>query len=171
VPVAVYCCALPAASVVLVGESAIEVNVAFLTVPVTASVTAPLVAVTAKLPAPTAVNNPLELILATLAGITFQVTTLVTDAVLPSEYLATAVNCCVPAKASVPLAGAMAIDVTAGALTIPDAVAVTDPLAAVTVKLPAATAVTRPSELIVATLAGVALQVAEWVRSPVEPSE
>jgi hypothetical protein len=98
VPVAVYCCVAPLASVTVAGPTEIDFSVGLVTVPVAVFTNKPLmadplVAVTVKLPAPTVANSPPELIVATLDGVTVQVVEALTLPVLPSEYVPVAVYC------------------------------------------------------------------------------
>jgi hypothetical protein len=62
-----------------------DLSVALVTVPAAEPTTEPIAAFTVKLPVPSAINSPLELMVATLDGDTLQVVELVRDAVLPSE--------------------------------------------------------------------------------------
>lgn len=71
-----------------------------------------------------------------------------------------AVNCCVLPEAIWAVAGETEIDTSVGVLTVPEVLAVTLPLVTVTVKLPGAKACSRPVALILATVAGVTVQVA-----------
>ena len=79
-------------------------------------------------------------------------------------------NCWVPPEAMLTVEGLTAIETSVALATVPATLAVTLPRAALTVKLPAPTACSMPALLMVATEAGVAVQVTWLVTSPVVPS-
>ena len=79
-------------------------------------------------------------------------------------------NCCVRPTASEGVAGVTAIETSAAGVTVSVAVPETDPEVAVIVEVPVATAVAWPPEAMVAFDVSEEVQVAELVRSFVEPS-
>jgi hypothetical protein len=84
VPVAVNCCAVPAAIVAVAGLSVSEVRCAFTTVTVVESLSAPTVAVIVVVPAPTREARPVLSMVATDAVEELQVTPAERSAVDPS---------------------------------------------------------------------------------------
>ena len=98
------------------------------------------------------------------------VTIELTSLVEPSVNVPVAVNCWVVPRAMDELAGITAMDCSAAAKTLKDAVPEIEPLAAVTVTEPVAFAEARPLEFTVAIALSVVLQEAEEVRSWVDPS-
>src|SRR5579859_7619029 len=155
------------------GVTAMEVTVLAVTVSVAVPVTPLTVAVIGVVPAATPVARPAALTVATVGFALAQIAVAVMLAVVPSLYVAVAVNCCVAPTWTLAVTGITAIEVKLGAAgggTVNIAVPVTPAIVAVMLADPAATAVARPPALIVATL-GVALaQVAVVVTSAVEPS-
>ena len=73
----------------------------------------PYVAVILDAPLVTPVAIPPDAIVATVALLLLQVALLVTLAVVPSAYVAVAVNCCVPPMSTLALEGVTAIELTA----------------------------------------------------------
>jgi hypothetical protein len=118
------------------------------------------------------VASPAELIVATAGFAAFQPAVAVTLAVEPSLYVAIAVNCSVAPAATLALGGETAIDVTVfvAAGTVSVAIPAMPLTEAVMVVEPAAIAVASPAELIVATAAFAAVQLAIAVTLAVEPS-
>ncbi len=171
VAVAVNCCVAPAAILGLPGEIAIEVTV--FTAEVTESVAVPLrplsEAVTVVEPAATPVANPAELIVVTDGVALVQLAVELTFAVEPSLYVAVAVNCCVAPTATLAVAGDTVIAVSVFGIAVSVAVPLRPLNDAVTVVEPADIPVAMPVELIVATAAFAAVQLAVEVTFAVEP--
>lgn len=109
VPVAVNCFVVPTAIVEFAGVTAIETSVAALTVREALPVTPPEVALMVVLPAPTAVAKPETLIAAT-PGVEDDHVSEVSNCVLPSSKLPTALNCWVVPSAIVGVAGLTAME-------------------------------------------------------------
>jgi len=179
VPVAVNCCVDPVVRAEVRGVTAIEINVAGVTVNMVDDDMLPDVAVIVVEPAATGVTSPLEaaalLMVATDVDDELQVTVVVRFCVEPSEYVPAAVNCCVVPSTMFGLDGVIATETSVAGVTVsvvdPDRV----PDVAVIVVEPAATGVTSPLEaaalLMVATDVDDELQVTVVVRFCVEPSE
>jgi hypothetical protein len=133
------------------------------------------VAVTVVDPAATPFARPAALIVATLGVPLAQVAVVDTFAVVPSLYVAVAVNCRVAPTCTLAVGGFTAIEVSvtgggAGVETVNIAVPVVPAMVAVMLADPAVTAVASPLGLIVATLGVPLAQVAVAVTSAVEPS-
>lgn len=127
------------------------------------------VAVMVAVPAATPVAKPEELMVATAVLLEVQVAEVVTVAVLLSEYVAVAVNCCVPRLLIVELLGAMVNELTTLLLTVSGVLCVRPLVAALMVVLPRATAVAKPLALMVATAGFEEVQVTVEVMSCVVP--
>jgi hypothetical protein len=153
VPVAVNCCAVPFAIDGLAGVTAIDTNIAVLTVSVVVPLTEPELAVMFALPTPTLLATPgvgpPVLIVLTPGVSELHSTVSVMFCVLPSVYVPVAVNCSVVPSGITGTAGVTAIDTSAAGLTV----TVVDPLivdpaivpnVAVTVVLPTATLLATP---------------------------
>ena len=108
-PVAVNCFVVPTAIVEFAGVTAIEARVAALTVREALPETPPEVALIVVLPVPTAADNPAELTVATPCAEEDHVTE-VSNCVLPSSKLPTALNCSVVPTAIEGVAGLTAIE-------------------------------------------------------------
>jgi hypothetical protein len=93
VPVAVNCCVRPLATEGFAGATAIDCNVAAITVSVVLPLTAPDVALMDEVPVATVVANPVVLIVATLVVAEAHVAVPVRFCVLPSLNVPVAVNC------------------------------------------------------------------------------
>ena len=109
VPVAVNCLVVPTAMLEFAGVTAIETRVAALTLREAVPVTPPEAAVIVVLPIPTAVANPVEPTEAT-APLEKDQLAEVSNCVLPSSKLPTALNCCVVPRAMEVVAGLTAIE-------------------------------------------------------------
>jgi hypothetical protein len=118
-------------------------------------VTPLVVAVTVQVPTVVAVASPVEEIEATELGRAFHVEVAVTSPVVPSLYVAVAVNWTVVGprdKLNVWVSGAMVTLDTCLLVTVTPVVAMTLPLWALTVVVPSATPDSRPPALMLATL-------------------
>ena len=152
VPVAVNCCLFPAATEGFAGVTAIDSNVAFVTVSVVDPTTLPLVALIVELPAFTAVARPPEVIVATVVVPEAHTTLPVKSCVVVSLNVPVAVNCCVPPTMTEGLAGVTAIDTNTAAVTFNVVDPTMLPLVALIVEVPTFSVVARPPALIVATV-------------------
>ncbi len=109
VPVAVNCLVVPTAMLEFAGVTAMETSVAAVTVSDAVPLTPPDVAVMVAVPVPVLLANPMESMLATEVEDEDQVRE-VSNCVLPSSKLPTAVNCTVVPTAMEGVAGVTAID-------------------------------------------------------------
>jgi len=91
--VAVNCCVAPLAMDAPAGVTAMDTNVACVTVSVVLPLMVPEVAVIVDVPAPAPLASPPAVIVATLVVPEFHTTVLVRFAVLLSLYVPVAVNC------------------------------------------------------------------------------
>lgn len=150
VPVAVNCLLVPTAMLEFAGVTAIETNVAAVTVSVALPLTSPEAAEMVATPAPTPLANPEESTEAVPVAVDDQVTD-VSNCVLPSSKVPVAVNCW-----SVPCAmdatfGLTAIEISCAGTTVRVLVSLNAPTVAVIAVEPAATVVTNPLLSTVAT--------------------
>ncbi len=164
VPVAVNCSVAPALIEGLAGVTAIDTNVAAVTVSEVEPLIEPDVAVIVVLPCATLVANPAALIVATLVVPELHVTVPVRFWVVLLLYVPVAVNCSVAPAVIEGLAGVTAIDTNVAAVTVRIVEPLIEPEVAVIVVLPCATLVARPAALIVATLVDDELHFAVAVR-------
>jgi len=173
VPVAVNCCVVPATMLGLVGVTAIDVNVfGACTVKTVPPLTLPRVADIVLVPVDNADASPVAFTLATPVFAEFQVAVLVRLAVVPSEYVPVAVNCCVAPVKMVGFAGVTAIDVNVfGACTVKTVPPFTLPTAAEMVLVPADSADARPVAFTLAADGFEELHVATDVKLDVPPFE
>ena len=168
-PTAANCLVVPTAIEEPPGVTAIETSVAPVTVSDAVPLTEPEVAVIVDVPDPTPVPTPAEVIVATLVDELDHVT-LVSNCVLPSSKLPTAVNCTVVPAAIDCTAGVTAIDVRCAATTVKVEESLNAPIVAMMFALPAATVVTTPAALTVATDMSEELQVTPADKSALLPS-
>jgi hypothetical protein len=170
---------LPRAMLADVGDIAIFVRDAALTVRLAVPDTEPESAVMVVVPAPVLVAKPALpaelLMVATFAAKELQCTVVVTSCVVPSAYMPVAVNCwLVPIPMAV-LCGVTLIDTSGAAVTIRFEVPVTDPELAVISAVPGFTVVASPSLpvvlLMLLTVESLEDHVTAVVRSCVLPSE
>ena len=179
VPVAVNCCVDPVVSEKTGGSTAIEINIAGVTVKVVDPDLLPSVAVIVVDPTTTGVTNPFEpaalLMAATDADDEPQVTAVVRFCVEPSEYVPVAMNCWVVPSAMLGLDGVTAKETSVAGVTDNIVLPEMLPTVAVIVVDPTATGVANPFEpaalLMAATDAADEPQVTAVVRFCVEPSE
>src|SRR5439155_1391974 len=113
----------------------------------------------------------LALTVATLVLDELQPTDAVRSCVLPSEYLPATVNCCVVPGGTNGFCGLMAAINNAGPATVRVVEVAMLPEVAVIVAVPWPAAVAKPAELIVTMAFADELQVTEFVKSTVLPSE
>jgi len=152
------------------GVTAIETNAAGVTVKLVDPESVPDVAVAVVLPTATALARPLGLIVATPLSPVLQIAEAVMSRVLPSLYVAVAVNCSVVPFANDELNGVTAIDNRLGVLTLRTLEPLTDPEVALIVVVPCILLVARPPAEIVATDVTDELHALEPVRSCALPS-
>jgi hypothetical protein len=164
VPVAVNCCVRPLATDGFAGVTAIDCNVATVTVSTVEPEIAPEVALMDEVPTPAAVAKPAVVIVATDVVAEAHVTLLVRFCVLLSLNVPVAVNCCVNPLATEGFAGVTAIETSVGEVTVSTVDPVMDPDFAEIVEVPAVSAVANPVPLIVATEVVAELQVTLFVR-------
>jgi hypothetical protein len=142
----------------------------YCTVNVVEAVTPLKVAVIVVVPVEMPVATPAALMVAAAVLLDVHVAELVTMAVVLSEYVAVAVNCCVEPESTVALVGAIVMELTTLLLTVRVVLWVMPLSVAVIVVLPSATAVARPEAAIVAIAGLEEVQVAVVVMSRVVPS-
>ncbi len=145
VPVAVNCSVRPLAMLGLAGVTAIDSNVAAVTVRTVEPVTPLSIALIVEVPTPTPVARPALVIVATDAVAEAHVTWLVRFSVELSEYVPVAVNCSVRPLAMLGLAGVTAIDSNVAAVTVRTVEPVTPLSIALIVEVPTPTPVARPA--------------------------
>jgi hypothetical protein len=150
VPVAVNCCVSPFAMDGFASVTEIDCKVAGVTVSNAEPTTDPEVALMVLVPTATAVAEPLDVMVATLAVTDAHVTWLVRLAVLASLYVPVAVNCCVKPFAMDGLAGVTEIDCSAACVTVNTVKPTIDPNVALMVLSPVAMAVANPPAVMVA---------------------
>ena len=141
------------------GFTVIETKCAVETVSVVEPFTDPKVAVMVLLPVATLVASPCALMLATAEEDELQSTDAVRSSVLESLNVPMAVNCFVVLTAMLPLAGVTTIETKVAAVTVSEAVPLTDPEVAVIVVVPVPTPAATPFWSMLATDGEEALQV------------
>src|SRR5476649_2716905 len=155
------CCVAPMAIEGATGVSAIDKRTAGLTVNVALPDCPPKLAPSTLLPTLTPVASPpLALTLATAGVAEVQADAVVTSCDEPSAYLATAVNCTVPATGKAAVAGVTVtlVSATSGSAGLTVSVALPDlpPKLALSTLLPALTPVASPPLALTLATAGVA---------------
>jgi hypothetical protein len=178
-PVAVNCCVVPVAREATRGVTAIESNVAGVTVNSVDPDLFPNVAVSVAGPTATGVANPFEPAALLMAAMDDadepQVTAVVRFCVEPSEYVPVAVNCRVVPSAILGLDGVIVRETSVACVTVRVVLPEMPPNVAIMVVDPAATGVANPFEpaalLIVAAERDEELQVTYGVMFWVELSE
>jgi len=152
------------------GVTAIDCNVAAVTV----SKVEPLMdddfAVIVEVPTPAALARPAALIVAVVVVPELHVTVLVRFCVVPSLNVPVAVNCCVAPLAIDGFAGVTEIDCSVAAVTVSKVEPLIDDDVAVMVEVPTPAPVARPAALIVAVVVVPEDQVTVLVRFCVVPS-
>jgi hypothetical protein len=151
VPVALYLIDVPFAILAPARVTAMDTRWAVDTVRVVEPLTDPDAAVMVAVPFATLVARPWPLMVATAAEEEVQSTELVMSCVLESLKVPVAENCFVVPTAMLEFAGVTAIDTSVAAVTVSDAVPLTDPDVAVIVVVPALTPDASPPELTLAT--------------------
>jgi hypothetical protein len=139
VPVAVNCCVLPALIEGFAGLMLIDARTGEVTVKLAVPLIDPEVAVIVVLPTVKPLDNPTELIVATMGNDEIHVTDELRSCVLLSLYIPVAWNCTDNPAATVPFAGLTAIDTSAGEPTVSVVEPQTDPVQALRVAVPCAT--------------------------------
>jgi hypothetical protein len=150
VPVAVNCCVAPLAIDGFAGVTAIDCNVAAVTVSKVEPLIDDDVAVIVEVPTPAPVARPAALIVAVVVVPELHVTVLVRFCVVPSLNVPVAVNCCVPPLAIDGFAGVTAIDCNVAAVTVSKVEPLIDDDVAVIVEVPTPAPLASPDALIVA---------------------
>ena len=168
VPIAVNCFVVPTAMLDPAGVTASETSVALVTVNDAVPLTDPQAAVMVAVPVPVLVAKPVE---SMLAAVEDEVHVRdVSNCVLPSSKLPTAVNCKVVPSAMDCVAGETAIEIKCAGTTVRVVVSVNAPTVAVIIVDPAATVVAKPELSMVATLGEDEFQVTPVARSWLVPS-
>jgi hypothetical protein len=170
VPVAVNCCVAPLAIEGFAGVTAIDCNVAAVTVSKVEPLIGEDVAVIVEVPTPAPVARPAALIVAVVVVPDDQLTFDVRLCVEPSLNVPVAVNCCVAPLAIDGFAGVTAIDCSVAAVTVSKVEPEIDDDVAVIVELPTPAPLARPAALIVATVVVPEVQVTVDVKFCVVPS-
>jgi hypothetical protein len=170
VPVAVNCCVAPLAIDGFAGVTAIDCNVAAVTVSKVEPLIAPDVAVIVEVPTPAPLARPAALIVAVVVVPDDHVTVLVRFCVVPSLNVPVAVNCCVAPLAIDGFAGVTAIDCNVAAVTVRVVEPLIAPDVALIVEFPNPAPVASPAALIVAVVVVPELHVTVLVRFCVVPS-
>ena len=152
VPVAVNCCVAPLVIDGFAGVTAIDCNVAAVTVNTVEPLIVPDVAVIVEFPTPAPVASPAALIVAMDVVPEDQVTLDVRFCVVPSLHVPVAANCCVAPFAIDGFTGVTAIDCSVAAVTVSTVDPLIDDDVAVIVELPTPAPLARPAALIVAML-------------------
>lgn len=170
VPVAVNCLVVPGAVLAGFGVTASETKVAAVTVSCALPLTEPEVAVMLLVPVPTAAAMPLTgSTVATPVSEDDQVTEL-SNCVLPSSKVPTAVNACVVPIAMLCGFGVTEIEIRFAGTTVMVVVSLKEPTVAVIVVCPAPAVEANPELSIVATEVADEVQVTPAARSCVLPS-
>ena len=166
------CCVAPLAIDGLAGVTAIDFNVAAVTVSTSTGDVTPLsAAVMLLVPTPAPVANPVVVIVAVVVVAEFHVTVLVMFAVEASLYVPVAVNCWLPPAATDGFAGVTAIDCSVAAVTVSTSAGDVTPLsAAVMLLVPTPAPVARPPAVIVAVVVVAEFHVTVLVMFAVELS-
>ena len=170
VPVAVNGCVAPLVIDGFAGVTAIDCNVAAVTVSTVEPLIDDDIAVIAEVPTPAPVASPATLIVAVVVVPELQVTVLVRFCVVPSLKVPVAVNCCVAPLVIDGFAGVTAIDCNVAAVTVSTVEPLIDEDVAAIVEVPTPAPVARPAALIVAMLVVPEDQVTLDVRFCVLPS-
>src|SRR5271163_3447852 len=150
VPVAVNCWVAPLMIDGIAGVTAIDCNVAAVTVRTVEPLIAPDVALIVEVPTPAPVARPAVVIVAVAVVPDDQVTLDVRFCVVPSLNVPVAVNCCVAPLVIEGFAGVTAIDCSVAAVTVRTVEPLIDDDVAEIVEVPIAAPLARPAALIVA---------------------
>src|ERR1700722_16780689 len=170
VPVAVNCCVVPLEIVGFAGVTAMDCNVAVVTVSTVEPLTVPRVALIELVPTPAPVAKPPAVIVATEGVADAHVTEPVKFCVVLSLYVPVAVNCCVVPLEIVGFAGVTAMDCSVAAVTVSTVEPLTVPRGALIELVTTPAPVAKPPALIVATDGVADAHVTEPVRFWVELS-
>ena len=164
VPVAVNCSVAPLVIDGFAGVTAIDCNVAAVTVNTVEPLIVPDVAVIVEVPTPAPVAKPDALIVAVKVVPELQVTLEVRFCVVPSLNVPVAVNCCVVLLVIDGFAGVTAIDCKVAAVTVNTVDPLIAPDVALIVEVPTPAPVASPAAVIVAVVVVPELQVTLDVR-------
>jgi hypothetical protein len=170
VPVAVNGFVVPTAMLEFAGVTAIDSNVALLTLSEAVPVTEPEIALIVANPVPTDVARPEALTVAVTGTDDVHVTD-GKSCVLPSSKVPSALNCRVVPTAIETAFGSTSIDIKCAETAVRVVVSLRDPTVAVIVVCPAPAVVASPEPLMLATEAEEELHVTPLPRSCVDPSE
>jgi methylglyoxal synthase len=170
VPVAVNCCVAPLVIEGFAGVTAIDCNVAAVTVRTVEPLIAPDVALIVDVPTPAPVARPAALIVAVVVVPDDHVTLDVRFCVLPSLNVPVAVNCWVAPLVIEGFAGVTAIDCSVAAVTVSKVEPLIAPDVALIVEVPTPAPVASPDVLIVAVVVVPDDQVTVDVKFCVVPS-
>jgi hypothetical protein len=170
VPVAVNCFVVPTAMLEFAGVTAIETNVALLTLSEAVPVTEPETALIVADPGPTDVARPEALTVAVPGSDDVHVTD-VKSCVLPSSKVPVALNCWSVPRAIATAFGSTSMDIRCAGTTVKVVVSLRDPTVAVIVACPAPAVAATPEPLMLATELEEELHVTPLARSCVDPSE
>jgi hypothetical protein len=152
------------------GVTAIDCNVAAVTVSKVEPLIEDDVALIVEVPTPAPVARPVALIVAVVVVPDDHVTVDVRFCVVPSLNVPVAVNCCVAPLAIDGFAGVTAIDCSVAAVTVSKVDPLIEDDVAVIVELPTPAPVARPAALIVAVVVVPEFQVTVDVKFCVVPS-
>lgn len=169
VPRAVNCLVAPVAMVEFAGSTASDTRTALVTVNEAVPLTPPLDAEIVVEPVPTLVTSPFTSTVATPVAVDDHVTE-VSNCVLPSSKLATALSCSVVPAAIDALAGLTEIETRCAGTTVKTVLSLNEPAVAVIVVDPAASVFARPFPSTLATEGVDELQVTPLLRSELVPS-
>jgi hypothetical protein len=146
----VNCCVAPLVIDGLAGVTAIDCNVAAVTVSTVEPLIEDDVAAIVEVPSPAPVTRPAALIVAIVVVPELHVTVPVRFCVVPSLNVPVAVNCCVAPLVIDGLAGVTAIDCSVAAVTVSTVEPLIEDDVAVIVEVPTPAPVASPAALIVA---------------------
>jgi hypothetical protein len=152
------------------GVTAIDCNVAAVTVNTVEPLIAPDVALIVEVPTPAPVASPDALIVAVVVVPEVQVTLDVRFCVVPSLNVPVAVNCCVAPLVIEGFAGVTSIDCSVAAVTVNTVEPLIAPDVALIVEVPTPAPLARPDALIVAVAVVPEVHVTVLVRFWVVPS-
>jgi hypothetical protein len=170
VPVAVNCCVAPLVIEGFAGVTAIDCNVAAVTVSRVEPLMDDDVAVMVEVPTPAPLARPAVLIVAIAVVPELHVTVPVRFCVVPSLNVPVAVNCCVAPLVIDGFAGVTAIDCSVAAVTVSTVEPLIAPDVALIVEVPTPAPVARPAVVIVAVEVVPELHVTVLVKFCVLPS-
>ena len=168
-PVATKRCVRPIGTVAVAGVTAIELNVAAVTVKVAEPDLPPNAAVIVAVPIDSPVATPGDTTVPTAMASELHVTVLLMSRLVPSEYVPVATKVCVKPIGTVAVAGVTAIELNVAAVTVKVAEPDLPSNVAVMTDVPTATPIARP-DVTVATLVVPEVQLENAVTSWDVPS-